>query len=62
MPLGALIMSVYLGWFAPKGLMKDQLTNGGTIRNRFAGIVIFLLKWVTPILIFVIFAASVFME
>lgn len=62
MPLGAFIMSIYLGWYAPKGLMKDQLTNGGTIRNRFAGIVIFLLKWVTPILIFVIFAASVFMK
>ncbi|MDE6481098.1 MAG: sodium-dependent transporter [Muribaculaceae bacterium] len=61
MPLGALIMAVYLGWFAPKNLMKDQLTNGGTIRNRFAGTVIFLLKWVTPILILVIFIASLFM-
>ena len=58
MPLGALIMAVYLGWFAPKGLMKDQLTNGGTIRNRLAGTVMFLLKWVTPVLIVVIFVAS----
>ena len=61
MPLGAFIMAVYLGWFAPKNLMKNQLTNGGTIRNRFAGTVIFLLKWVTPILILVIFIASLFM-
>ena len=62
MPLGALIMSVYLGWFAPNGLMKDQLTNGGTLRNRLAGPVMFLLKWVTPILIVVIFVASLLME
>ena len=62
MPLGAFIMSVYLGWFAPKGLMKDQLTNGGTLRNRLAGPVMFLLKWVTPILIVVIFVASLLME
>ena len=62
MPLGALIMSVYVGWFAPKGMMKEQLTNGGTIRNRFAGPVIFLLKWVTPILIALIFAASLLMK
>ena len=61
MPLGALIMAVYLGWFAPKGLMEDQLTNGGTIRNRFAKPVMFLLKWVTPLLIIVIFVASMFM-
>ncbi len=60
MPLGALIMAVYLGWFAPKNLMKDQLTNGGTIKNWFAVPVIFLLKWVTPILIIVIFIASLF--
>ncbi|MDE6017756.1 MAG: sodium-dependent transporter [Muribaculaceae bacterium] len=61
MPLGALIMAVYLGWFAPKGLMEDQLTNSGTIRNRFAKPVMFLLKWVTPLLIIVIFVASMFM-
>lgn len=61
MPLGALIMAVYLGWFAPKNLMRDQLTNEGTIRNRLTTTVIFLLKWVTPILILVIFIASLFM-
>lgn len=58
MPLGALIMSVYVGWFAPKNMMLDQLTNGGTLRNRFARPVIFLLKWVTPILIAVILITS----
>lgn len=62
MPLGALIMAIYLGWFAPKGMMKDQLTNGGTLRNRFAAPVMFLLKWVTPILIIIIFAASILMK
>ena len=62
MPLGAFIMAVYLGWFAPKGMMKDQLTNGGMIRNRLAGTVMFLLKWITPILIVIIFGASVLMK
>ena len=62
MPLGALITSIYLGWFAPKGMMKDQLTNGGALRNRLAYPVIFLLKWVTPILIIIIFVASALTE
>ena len=62
MPLGAFIMAVYLGWFAPKGLMKEQLTNDGTIRNCLAAPVMFLLKWVTPILIIIIFGASILMK
>lgn len=62
MPLGALLMAIYLGWFAPKGLLNDQLTNGGTLRNKLAGPVTFLLKWVTPILIIIIFGASALME
>ncbi len=62
MPLGALIMCIYIGWFAPKGLMQDQLTNGGEIKNPFAKSIIFLLKWVTPFLIIVIFAASLIMK
>lgn len=60
MPLGALIMSVYVGWFAPKNLLMEQLTNGGTLRNRLARPVGFLLKWVTPILIAVILITSLF--
>lgn len=61
MPLCALIMSIYIGWFAPEGMMKSQLTNDGSIRNRLAGPIIFLLKWVTPVLIIVIFVSSLFM-
>lgn len=62
MPLGAFIMAVYLGWFAPKNLFKDQLTNGGTIRNRLADTIVFLLKWVTPVLIIIIFGASALLK
>lgn len=58
MPLGALIMSIYLGWFAPKNLMKEQLTNYGTLTNKLVGPVNFILKWVAPIVIIAIFATS----
>lgn len=60
MPLGALIMSIYLGWFAPKNLMKEQLTNYGTLTNKLVGPVNFILKWVAPIVIIAIFATSLF--
>lgn len=54
LPLGSLFMTVYLGWFAPRSLMKSQLTNQGTIRSRVAAAVMFLIKWVAPIAITVI--------
>lgn len=61
MPIGALIMAIYLGWFAPKNILRDQLTNNGKLRGYFVGPIIFLLKWVTPIVIVVIMLTSAFM-
>lgn len=58
MPLGALIMSVYLGWFAPKNLMRDQLTNYGHLSGKVVGPVVFVLKWLAPIVIITIFVTS----
>lgn len=58
LPLGSLLMCIYLGWFAPKGLLPDQLTNGGTLRSRVVGIVKFLIRWVAPIAIAAIFIST----
>lgn len=58
MPVGALLMSIYVGWFAPKGMMVNQLTNNGSLRNILAKPIIFILKWVAPICILIILIAS----
>lgn len=51
LPIGAFAMCIYAGWFAPKGLLRDQLSNSGTIKAWSAGIVIFLIRWFAPIAI-----------
>ncbi len=61
MPIGALIMSIFLGWFAPKNLIRNQLTNDGKLGGWFVKPVIFLLKWVTPVVIILILITSMFM-
>lgn len=61
MPIGALIMSIFLGWAAPKNLIRDQLTNNGQLKDYFVKPVTFLLKWVTPIVIIVILFTSMFL-
>lgn len=58
LPLGSLLMCIYLGWFAPNNLLPAQLTNGGSIRSRLAGIVKFLIRWVAPIAIVFIFIST----
>ncbi len=58
LPIGGIGISLYLGWFAPKNLLEDQLTNGGTVRSYILPIVRFLLRYVTPIIISCILVAK----
>ncbi len=57
LPVGAIIMSIFLGWFAPENLLYNQLTNHGTINSRLLPAIIFILKWFAPVAITVILIA-----
>lgn len=54
LPIVAMITCVYLGWFAPKGLLKDQMSNGGRLRTWVIHPVLFVIKWLAPLLILLI--------
>lgn len=54
LPVGALLMCLYLGFGAPKGLLRKQLTNEGSFHWRPVGAVAFILKWVAPLFIGII--------
>lgn len=58
LPIGALLMCIYLGWFAPKGLMYGQLSNHGTFRARYAGLVLFIIKWIAPLILLTILVSQ----
>ena len=55
MPLGAMFTCVFVMWFMKKGFMKSELTNGGTCNSRVSAVVMFMLRFITPLLIFYIF-------
>ena len=42
-------------WFMKRGFMKNELTNNGTANGRVTPLIIFMLKYMTPLLIFYIF-------
>ncbi len=55
MPLGAMFTCVLVGWFLERGFMKSELTNNKTVNRYVAPVVIFMLRYITPLLIFYIF-------
>lgn len=60
MPLGGLLMTLFVGWYLDRKLVEQQLTNDGSIRVRSMRLLLFLICWVAPIGILVIFINELF--
>ena len=58
MPLGAMFTCILVAWFLERGFMKSELTNNETVNKKIAPVVIFMLRYITPLLILVIFAVN----
>ena len=61
MTIGALLFSVFVGWKMDKAAVRDELTNGGSINGavKLFPVIYFLIKYVAPLTIAVIFIISV---
>ena len=55
MPLGGLLTCVFAGWYLDRKIFRGEISNGGTLRAPLFGVLVFLLKWVAPLLIGVTF-------
>lgn len=55
LPLGGLLIVAFLGWFYPGRSVKDELTNGGTVRARYYSLFIFLIRFIAPVAIALVF-------
>ncbi len=54
----ALLVVIFVGWILPKRVVRDEFTNGGTVNGRFFPVLYFLIKWVAPIAVVVIFCTN----
>jgi len=59
MPIGALAMTIFLGWFYPKVEVKDEITNGGTLKGKFFELYYFILRYVAPLALIVIIISGI---
>ncbi len=55
MPLGGLLMTLFVGWWLDRKLVEQQLTNDGRIPIRMMRPLLFLIRWVAPTGILIIF-------
>ena len=51
LPLGGILLCIYMGWIAPRKFFKDELTKHCTLTSHVFGLVAFIVKWIAPLLI-----------
>ena len=55
LPIGALLTSIFIGWFASKDAVRDEFTNGGTTARHLFRLYWFSVRFILPVLITLIF-------
>ncbi|MBQ8152198.1 MAG: sodium-dependent transporter [Prevotella sp.] len=55
LPLGAMLACLFVGWYIPKQVVRDEFTNEGALKGRLFGVFLFAVRIVCPICITLIF-------
>jgi len=61
LPLGGLLFTLFVGWWMSKADVRDELTNGSTCNVRLFGLVYFLMRYLAPVGILVVFLTNLFL-
>ena len=51
LPVGGILLCIYMGWVAPRSFFRNELTNNGTLTSYAFWLIAFIVKWVAPALI-----------
>lgn len=55
LPLGGMFISIFVGWVLGKKVVTDEITNGGLLKIPFIHVFLFILKFIAPIAIALVF-------
>lgn len=55
LPLGGLLIVAFLGWFFPGHAVRDELSNGGTLKVRYYSLYRFIIRFIAPVAIAMVF-------
>ena len=59
MPIGALLMTIFLGWCYPKVEVKDELSNNGTLKARAFELYYIILRYIAPLALVIILISGI---
>lgn len=59
LPLGGFIVAVYVGWFLDKKIIREQMTNFGSVKFPLTGMLRFCLRYIAPAGILLVFLNSI---
>jgi NSS family neurotransmitter:Na+ symporter len=59
LPLGGLLIVIFLGWVMKASEVKDELSNGGVLKVRLFNAFLFIIRFIAPVAISIIFLNSV---
>ena len=55
MPVGSFLTCLFLGWYVPKKIVRDEFTNWGTLKGTLFPVFLFMIRFVSPICILMVF-------
>ena len=55
LPLSAILIAIFVGWYLDKRLVKDEITNKGSLSMPLYPVYSFILRYVAPVGITLIF-------
>lgn len=55
LPVGSLLTCVFVGWYIPRKVVHDEFTNWGTLKSGFYHVWLFVVRFVSPLCILLIF-------
>lgn len=56
MPIGGMLMCIFLGWVVDEKVLRAEMTNNGTLRSPLYPTYRFIIRYIAPLGIFLIFA------
>lgn len=55
LPLGGLFIALFTGWYLDKKIVWEEITNNGTLKVPLYRLIVFILKYIAPITVSLIF-------
>ncbi len=56
--VGVMLVVLFVGWKMEKSEIREELTNQGTVNNKVFGLFYFLIRYVAPIVVMIIFISN----